>query len=230
MKKLVALLLALLLWAPALAEESKRPALPVKIIGQEEAAVSMAEAVATAHQLIDMTLLSGECAEFIHAELVELADGKQAWVVTTFDTSSLVFAWTAMVDAVSGDVLYAEVSSDGYLPYVMEAWTETKGPQALWSLEDKQLYDVLYTMLPSYGLPVPGDMSAEKALLQALSVLGMTDPAGYEVGYGYLMGGDGYNGVWEIQLVKDGETAYQVNLDAVTGVVYYIYPDEEGNG
>lgn len=226
MKKLMALLMALLLCTPALAEESQRPALPVKLIGQEAAAVSMAEAMAEAQKLIHDFPVENST----RAELVELADGKLAWVVTTFDTSTLVYAWVTMVDAENGDVLYAEVSNDGYLPNVLEAWTDAKGSQVLWSLEDKQLYDALYTMLPSYGLPIPGDMSADKALMQALALLGMPGAEGYEVGYGYLMGGDGYNGVWEIHLVRNGETAYQVNLDAVTGAVYYIYPDEAGNG
>lgn len=222
MKKLIVMLLVLLLWMPAFAEEAQRPALPVKIIGQEAAVVSMTEAVATAHQFIDMTLLSGKRAEFFHAELVELADGKLAWVVTTFDTSNLMYAWTAMVDAANGDVLYIEASNDGYLPYVLEAWTEAKGPQALWSLEDKQLYDALYALMPAYGLPMPGDLSAEVALKKALAALGMDDAGGYSVGYGYLMGGEGYNGVWEIYLVVDGQVDCQVNLDAVTGEVYYL--------
>ena len=35
--------------------------------------------------------------------------------------------------------------------------------------------------------------------------------------------------MWEICLVKEDEVLYQVNLDAVTGEVYYMEPDE-GNG
>ncbi len=223
MKKMIALLLVLLLCSPALAEESQRPALPVKIIGQETALVSMAEAMTEAQKLIHDFPVE----KSTRAELVELADGKRAWVITTFDTSTLVYAWVAMVDAENGDVLYAEVSNDGYLPNVLEDWTDAKGPQVLWSLEDKQLYDALYSLQPSYGLPVEGDLSAEAALAEALAVLGLDSVGGYSVGYGYLMGGEGYNAMWEICLVVDGQVDYHVNLDAVTGEVYYVERNEQ---
>ena len=70
------------------------------------------------------------------------------------------------------------------------------------------------------------------ALMKAIDVLQLTNAVDYQVGYGYLMGsGDGeINGVWEVYFVQDGETVYKVNLDAVTGEIYYIEPDEEGNG
>ena len=60
------------------------------------------------------------------------------------------------------------------------------------------------------------------ALAKALAALGLDGTGGYEVGYGYLVGGEGYNGVWEISLVIDGQVGCQVNLDAVTGEVYYL--------
>ena len=97
-------------------------------------------------------------------------------------------------------------------------------------MEDKQLYDALYAVLPSYGLPMSTDMTQEAALSRALFVLGLPASEGYEVGYGFLAGGEGYNGVWEICLVQQGRVAYRVNLDAVTGEVYYMEPDEAGNG
>jgi hypothetical protein len=81
-------------------------------------------------------------------------------------------------------------------------------------------------MMPAYGLPQVGDMSKEAVLTKALFVLGLQSADEYQVGYGYLMGGEGYNGVWEITLVKNGQVAYRVNLDAITGDVYYMEPDE----
>lgn len=229
MKKLFCMLLALLMYAPAMAETPA--ALPVRILEHEEVTVPMSEAMTKAQQLVHPDIQTDKV---VRATPVELSDGKKAWVVTTFDIARLIYAWTTLVDAENGDVLYTEVSDEGYLVSVLEAWTEQKGPHALWSMDDKQLYDALYAMLPSYGLPMPGDLSAEDALTKALAALGMDDAAGYDVGYGYLMGGEGYNGVWEICLVIDDQVIYRVNLDAVNGEVYYMETNlqdaDEANG
>lgn len=225
MKKLLCMLLVLVLWAPAMAETPA--ALPVRILEHEEVTVPMSEAMTKAQQLIHPDIQTNKV---VRANLVELSDGKNAWVVTTFDTTRLTYAWYVTVDASTGEVLELGVSDDGFFSNIFNAWTEQKGPHALWTLEDKQLYDALYAMMPAYGLPMSGDLSAEVALERALSALSLDDVGGYEAGYGYLMGGEGYNGVWEICLVKDGAVSYRVNLDAVTGEVYYMEPDEAGNG
>ncbi len=218
MKKLFCMLLALLMWTPALAEESTIQydlLLPVRVLPQEEAAVSMEEAITTAKQA------QGNMPEQLltRATLTETADGSRVWVVSIFNIATFVDSWCITVNADSGELIFGE---NGPFSHTHKAWTDAKGPQALWTLEDKQLYDALYSIQPSYGLPVEGDLSAEDALQKALAALEMTDAGGYEVGYGYLMGGEGYNGVWEICLVVDGEVDCQVSMDAVNGEVFYL--------
>lgn len=227
MKKMLCLLLALMLCPAAFAETTAdKPLLPVKLLAHEMVSVKLADALTRAKQAVDKVPEQS----MIRAELAEMTDGTAAWVVTIFDTATFVDAWCVMLDASTGVILSVETAEDGFFTQADEAWTASKGIYELWSMEDKQLYDVLYAVLPSYGLPMNGDMSAEKALSRALFVLSLPSSEGYEVGYGFLAGGEGYNGVWKIWLVQHGQVAYQVNLDAVTGEVYYMEPDDSGNG
>lgn len=227
MKKWLCLLLVLMLCPAALAESGDRAAvLPVKLLAHEAAALPLAEALTRARQ----TVSKAPEQSMIRAELAELSDGTKAWVVTIFDTATYLDAWCIMLDASSGAVLSTEKAEAGFFTEAYAAWTAERGIQELWSMEDKQLYDALYAVLPSYGLPMSTDMTQEAALSRALFVLGLPASEGYEVGYGFLAGGEGYNGVWEICLVQQGRVAYRVNLDAVTGEVYYMEPDEAGNG
>lgn len=227
MKKWLSLLLALLLCPAAYAESNgNATVMPVKLLAHEEAALPLADALTRAKQTV--TQAPGQ--SMIRAELAELSNGKKAWVVTIFDTATYADAWCIMLDAADGSVLSTEKAEAGFFTEAFAAWRASKGIQELWPMEDKQLYDALYAVLPSYGLPMSTDMTKEAALSRALFVLGLASSDGYEVGYGYLTGGEGYNGVWEICLVQQGQVAYRVNLDAVTGEVYYMEPDEAGNG
>lgn len=226
MKKLLTLLLMLLLCASACAENTtNEPVLPVKILEHEAASVPLADALTAAKKAVQMPEQA-----MIRAELAEMSDGQTLWLVTIFDTGTFMDAWCITVDAATGAIAEVNSTNEGFFAQIYAAWTAEKGPHALWSLEDKQLYDALYTMTPTYGLPMEGDMSCGNALKAALVALDLPDAEGYEVGYGYIMGGEGYNGVWEICLVQNGQVAYRVNLDAVDGEVYYMEPDEAGNG
>lgn len=226
MKKLMMLLLALLLCGTAFAQENA--AIPVEIVeerAQNQIQVGLNEAIAKAQA--EIPVLPESCQT--RAEVVRMSDDSYRWVVTVFDLTTLSDGWCVEVDACTGDVLISNTTHDGFFQDAYDRWTARKGVHALWALEDKQLYDALYAVLPSYGVPQPSDMSAGNALTKALFVLGLESSEGYAVGYGYLMGGEGYNGVWEICLVKNSQVVYRVNLDAVTGDVYYMEPDE-GNG
>ena len=223
MKKLMTILLALLLCVPAMAEEY--PAIPVEIVNPVQGQMTQAEAMTKGQKLLRMKPEQQQT----RVNLVRMSDDSYRWVVTAFDMTTLADGWCVELDAFTGERLAYYTTDDGFFTKPLERWAAQKGFQALWSLEDKQLYDALYAVMPAYGLPMPGDLSAEDALKKALDVLGMDNAGGYEVGYGYLRGGEGYNGVWEICLVKEDEVLYQVNLDAVTGEVYYMEPDE-GNG
>lgn len=221
MKKLMALLVLLMLCGAACAEAPE--VLPVGTLARETADISMEAAMAAAQARIADAPKSFE----LRAELVALSDSTSAWVVTTFDTADVLHAWTVMLDAGDGHVLREEKTEWGFFEETYQSWEAQKGPHALWTMEDKQLYDRLYTLLSGYGQPVEGDMSADKALARALDALGLDKADGYSVGYGYLMGGEDCNGVWEISLVIDGELACQVNLDAVTGEIYYLIQNQQ---
>ena len=223
MKKLMMLMLALLLCGSAFAQETS--AIPVARTEPANGTIALSEAITTA-----MAAMPVQPEQYqTRAELVYMSDSGCRWIVTMFDLTTFTDGWCVEMDAFTGNVLANYTAQDGFFLDALDLWTAQKGPHALWSLEDKQLYDALYAVMPAYGLPMPGDLSAEDALKKALAVLAMDDAGGCEVGYGYLMGGEGYNGVWEICLVKEDEVLYQVNLDAVTGEVYYMEPDE-GNG
>lgn len=223
MKKLMMLILALLLCVSAFAE---MPAvIPTHRTDPINGTIALSDALTTA-----MAAMPVQPEQYqTRAELVYMSDDSCHWIVTMFDLTTFTDGWCVEMDAFTGDVVLSYTTYDGFFWDAYNAWTAHKGSHALWSLEDKQLYDALYAVMPAYGLPMPGDLSAEEALKMALSVLAMDDAGSYEVGYGYLTGGEGYNGVWEICLVRDAQVAYRVNLDAVTGEVYYMEPDE-GNG
>lgn len=223
MKKLMAWLTILLMLACAAHAEANAPALPVKTLARENATVTMESAMTAAQKLMADAPKAFE----MRTELVALADGTAAWVVTTFDMEDVLRAWTALIDAADGSIIRSEATAVGFFGETYGDWTAQKGCHALWSLEDKQLYDHLYAMLPSYGLPEQGDMSAEEALAKALTALGLESAGGYSVGYGYITGGDGYHGVWQVSLVIDGQVDCQVNLDAVTGEIYYLVQNQQ---
>lgn len=236
MKKLMAILAMLLLAAtPVMAEmPADLPAapemvlVPVEILPQSESQLAMADAITAAEATLPA--LPADC--LTRAELVRMSDGSCQWIVTIFDLATFADGWCIAVDAASGEVLGADVTDSGYFHTISQRWQMVKGVEALWSLQDKLLFDTLYTMQSNYGLPMEGDMSQTEALLTAMQALGLNSPADFDIGYGYIMGmGDGgVNGMWEVYFVQSGELVYKVNLDAVNGEIYLIEPDVEGNG
>ena len=226
MKKLLILLAALLLAVTPVLAETPAPAVPVEILPQAEGLLYMADAITVAKAT--MAVQPADC--LTRAELVRMSDGSCQWIVTIFDLANFADGWCIAVDASSGAVLTADSTDIGYFDAVSARWQASKGPEALWSLEDKVLFDTLYTMQPTYGMPMDGDMAQGEALVKAMAAVGETDVSGYEIGYGYIMGAGDANGVWEVYFMSGDELIWKVNLDAVTGQIYLIEPDEEGNG
>ena len=225
MKKLLLLLAALLLAVTPVLAESK-PAVPVEILPQSDELLRMDAAIVNAKSTLPV--LPADC--LTRAELVRMSDGSRQWIVTIFDLSNFADGWCIAVDATSGAVLTTDSTDIGYFYTVNARWQAVKGVEALWSLEDKLLFDNLYTMQPMYGLPLEGDMAPGEALMKALTALGLSDADAYEIGYGYIMGAGETNGMWEVYFMDGAEMIYKVNLDAQTGEICLIEPDEEGNG
>lgn len=227
MKKLLMLLAALLLAVtPVLAEDATPEIVPVEILPQSEGMMYMADAIEKAKDA--MGVVPAE--SLIRAELVRMSDDSCQWIVTVFDLTNFSDGWCIRVDATDGQLLAVESTKIGFFEVIHDQWESVKGVEYLWSLEDKLLFDTLYTMQPMYGLPMDGDLPQGEALVTAMKAVGVTSMQEYAIGYGYIMGAGDTNGVWEVYFVQGEELIYKVNLDAVTGEIYLIEPDEEGNG
>lgn len=226
MKKWMLLLLALLLCLPALAED--KTAVPVEIVEvrvQNHIQVGLSEAIAKAHAEIPALPAQYQT----RAEVVRMSDDSHRWIVTVFDLTTLTGGWCVELDAATGAVLASYTTNDGFFQDAHDRWTAQKGIQALWTPPEKMLFDSLYALQPNYGKSVEGDISWGDAATRAAAALGVTKEK-YDIGYGYLMGGEGYNGIWEICFVNNGSLVYKVNVDAVTGEIYYISAEDSGNG
>ncbi|MBQ8555072.1 MAG: PepSY domain-containing protein [Clostridia bacterium] len=228
MKRFLLLLAALMLMMTFAIAEEEATVVPVQIIPQAEDMLYMSDAIAKANEALEV--LPDNC--LTRAELVQMSDGSHRWVVSIFDLTNYTDAWCIEVDALSGEVLQKTTTSYGFFVDMYARWEQAKGINALWSLEDKMLYDTLYSIQPMYSLPLETDMTHGEALEKAIAALEMTNAAEYKIGYGYMMGiGEGeVNGVWEVYFVQNDEMVYKVNLDAVTGEIYFIEPDAEENG
>ena len=229
MKKWMLLILVLLLCLPAIAEE--HPAVPVEIVeerAQNQIQVGLNEAIAKAQAEIPALPEQYQT----RAEFVRMSDDTYRWVVTVFDLKTLTNGWCVEVDMSTGAVLASYTTKDGFFTDVYEKWGAHKGSvRALWSMEDKALFDALYAPQPMYGLPERSDMIADDVLAKALAALGLQNADGYIVCYGYIMGNDGNNGILEICLSVDGvSVSDRVNVDAVTGEIYYLESADNGNG
>ena len=230
MKKLMTILLALLLCVPAMAEEY--PAIPVEIVNPVQGQMTQAEAMTKGQKLLRMKPEQQQT----RVNLVRMSDDSYRWVVTVFDMTTLADGWCVELDASTGERLAYYTTDDGFFTKPLERWAAHKGgnaDQRLWTMETKALLDALYALQPMYGLPQPGDMPQSEATERAFAALEPYLPddraTGYLVCPGYLMGAEDVHGIWEVYFA-DKDVIYQVNLDAVTGEVYYISADDNGNG
>ena len=230
MKKLMMLMLALLLCLPAMAEEY--PAIPVEIVNPVQGQMTQAEAMIKGQELLRMKPEQQQT----RVNLVRMSDDSYRWVVTVFDLATLTDGWCVELDASTGERIAYYTTDDGFFTKPLERWAAHKGgnaDQRLWTMETKALIDALYALQPMYGLPQPGDISKDEAIERANAALAPYFPEDRVTTYlicpGYLMGGEGVNGIWEIYF-KEKDVVYQVNLDAVTGEIYYISAEDNGNG
>lgn len=234
MKKLIMLLFVLMLCVPVLAENTD--AIPVEIVevrAQNHIQVGLETALTTAVGMLPAQLEQYQS----RAELVRMSDDGYRWIVTVFDLANLSDGWCIEIDASSGAVEGSYTTHDGYFQDIQDKWAAAMGKsnvKALWRMEEKALFDALYALQPAYGLPKEGDMSASEASERAAVALAPYYPEDKAAGYlacpGYIMGGEDCNGIWEIYMADNGQVVYQVNLDAVTGEIYYISSDDDGNG
>ena len=228
MKRLLMLLLALMLWGSALAEET---AAPVEIVEPVQEQITLEDAIAKARKLLRVDTEQQQ----IRANLVRMSDDTYRWVVVVFDMTTLTDGWCVELDASSNTVLAYHTTYDGFFTRPLAYWAAHKGgctDKRLWRMEEKALFDALYALTPVYGLPQEGDMSREEAAELAALALEPYYPADKASGYlicpGYLMGGEGANGIWEIYF-KGKDMIYQVNVDAVTGEILCIEFDDNDN-
>lgn len=230
MKKWMMLILALMLCLPALAEEN--PATPVEIVPPTQGQMTQEEAMTKGQKLLRMNPEQQQT----RVNLVRMSDDSYRWVVTVFDLATLIDGWCVELDAATGEVIAYYTTDDGFFQEPLAYWAGHKGgstDKRLWIMEEKAIFDALYALQPMYGLPQPGDISKDEAVERANAALAPYYPKDRATAYlicpGYLMGGEGVNGIWEIYF-KENDLLYQVNLDAVTGEIYYISAEDSGNG
>ena len=213
MKRVLSLLISamLLLGCFALAEEA--PLLPIAIVSYD---LTDEATTATLSALIEPKENA-----LTRWERIVLSDGREAWVICQFDQTTMSNAWSRVIDAETQEVLQEDTTDTGFFATAQARWESAKGIYALWSIQDKMLFDRLYAMAPCYGEPVEGDLTQEEALAAALNVTGLTAADYDAVGYGYIMGSSEQNG---------SEVISTVNLDARDATILLVEPDEEGNG
>ena len=210
----------LLLGCFALAEET--PLLPIAIVSYDLTDEATTAALSA--------LIEPKENALTRWERVVLSDGREAWVICQFDQTTMSNAWSRVIDAETQEVLQEDTTDTGFFATAQTRWESAKGIYALWSIQDKMLFDRLYAMAPCYGEPVEGDLTQEEALAAALNVTGLTAADYDAVGYGYIMGSSEQNGTWQVFFVKGSEVVSTVNLDARDATILLVEPDEEGNG
>lgn len=222
MKRSLSLLISamLLLGCFALAEET--PLLPIAIVSYDLTDEATTAALSA--------LIEPKENALTRWERVVLSDGREAWVICQFDQTTMSNAWSRVIDAETQEVLQEDTTDTGFFATAQARWESAKGIYALWSIQDKMLFDRLYAMAPCYGEPVEGDLTQEEALAAALNVTGLTAADYDAIGYGYIMGSSEQNGTWQVFFVKGNDVVSTVNLDARDATILLVEPDEEGNG
>ena len=162
MKRSLSLLISamLLLGCFALAEEA--PLLPIAIVSYDLTDEATTAALSA--------LIEPKENALTRWERVVLSDGREAWVICQFDQATMSNAWSRVIDAETQEVLQEDTTDTGFFATAQTRWESAKGIYALWSIQDKMLFDRLYAMAPCYGEPVEGDLTQEEALAAALNV------------------------------------------------------------
>ena len=150
----------LLLGCFALAEET--PLLPIAIVSYDLTDEATTAALSA--------LIEPKENALTRWERVVLSDGREAWVICQFDQTTMSNAWSRVIDAETQEVLQEDTTDTGFFATAQARWESAKGIYALWSIQDKMLFDRLYAMAPCYGEPVEGDLTQEEALAAALNV------------------------------------------------------------
>ena len=74
-------------------------------------------------------------------ERVVLSDGREAWVICQFDQTTMSNAWSRVIDAETQEVLQEDTTDTGFFATAQARWESAKGIYALWSIQDKMLFD-----------------------------------------------------------------------------------------
>ena len=165
MKRALSLLIsAMLLACFALAEET--PLLPIAIVSYDLTDEATTAALSA--------LIEPKENALTRWERVVLSDGREAWDICQFDQAAMANTWRRVIGAERHGVLQEDTTDTGFFATAQARWESAKGIYALWSIQDKMLFDRLYAMAPCYAEPVEGDLPQEEAPAAALNVTGLT--------------------------------------------------------
>ncbi len=214
--------IALLPACSVFAETAADSLIPVAVVSSDAADETADDAVERLLEAKENTLT--------RYERVLLSGGREAWIICQFDQSTMTDATCRMIDATTMEVLSEDTTDTGYFFTVRERWEQVKGIYELWSLQDKALFDRLYSLSPCYGEPDEGDMTQEEALASAMEATGITNDDYDAVGYGYICGIGENGGMWQVYFVKNNECFSMVNLDARESAILMVDSVDDGNG
>ena len=196
----------------------------------------------------DFPKLEVENREFTtHSTFVTLkkqnSETTSAWVVSFFVKDLNAFAGYAAVESPSGEII--DTGFD-YLLQITARWEKEKGARFFWSLDDKYVFQQLFTM-PSSGLrltlPDANDLSEEEAGSIAISAVakryGVSESRlhqDYQMDYNLELqrNGDSFDRTWRVifrHYDKDSQgypQAYCVQILSTDGSVLLI--EESGSG
>ena len=135
MKRALSLLISamLLLGCFALAEEA--PLLPIAIVSYDLTDEATTAALSA--------LIEPKENALTRWERVVLSDGREAWVICQFDQTTMSNAWSRVIDAETQEVLQEDTTDTGFFATAQTRWESAKGLYALWSIQDKMLFDRL---------------------------------------------------------------------------------------
>ncbi len=214
--------IALLPACAAFAETAADSLIPVAVVSSDADDETADEAIES--------LLEAKENMLTRYERVLLSDGREAWIICQFDQTTMTDATCRMIDATTMEVLSEDTTDTGYFSAVRKRWEQVKGIYELWSLQDKALFDRLYSLSPCYGEPSEGDMTQEEALASAMEAVGITSDDYDAVGYGYICDISEDSGMWQVYFVKDNECFAMVNLDARESAILMVDSVDDGNG
>lgn len=172
--------------------------------------------------------------DILKANLVEWNGRERAWVITMFEQ---VFQnpldISVAISSPSGEVISIDETNIGYFKEIKERWEKQLGKYSTWTLENKALFDRLYTVHDDHVVPDENMVTQDEATKIALREL-PDNIQNAEFEYNLLYNASSYlekeKYIWIVTAIKDGKKLFQVTVSALDGTVIDRIDLQKGNG